>query len=222
MAFAGIVGSYITAASVHATWAFWLVGGGALTYATVVVLIPRGYKRSVEYTNRITNYPRLLEINAKMKEEKEHLLAELIKKSEEEGTEYERGVREGIRKAGGIVGAYSTETPKLTGVMKESGGVVLIAKCSGRPPQPGARYLVILKLSNSIKGIVEVRSEGHSSKSVHLVCVSVLDDDFWLTISEKAELEEDLPPSVALARYRLKDGEEMVHVTEELNEEPVE
>ncbi|NUV62790.1 hypothetical protein [Streptomyces sp. CAI-85] len=201
----GLVGTYVTAESVGATWAFWIIGAGALAYASVAVVIPRAYRMSVEYTNRITKYPTLLRVNAELQERNEALSVLNEEALRERTLEYEKGVREGIGRAWGTVAALVAEVPEISRVIKDSGAVVLTARCSGEPPQPGARYLVTMRHSNAVKGVVEVRQVGHSRRSVQLLCVKPVDEDFWIRLAEKAEFEEDVSQSVQLVRYQLKD-----------------
>lgn len=204
---AGLAGLYLTASSVDATWAFWFVIVLSFTYATVVVLLPRAYKRSVEYSNRVSNYPKLLQLKAKAETDKDELLATIDELRTKEKDAYHRGVSDGIGHAWGAIASRATEVPVLTHAMKELGGLVLVARCEGSPPPVGARYQVVGNISSVAKGVVEVRREGHSARSVQLLCVSATDEGFWLRIAEKADLEDDLPRNIRLTPYELTKGE---------------
>ncbi|WP_141693624.1 hypothetical protein [Streptomyces sp. PTY087I2] len=202
-----VVGLYLTAASVKAAWAFWLVLALGSGYSVTVVLIPRAFKRSVEYANRVGNYPKLLQLKVDLEGQKEALLVEIDELRLQKKDEYQRGVSEGVRQAWGAVASRIADTPVLTNAIKESDGLILVATCEGSRPLPGARYLVAMRISGSVKGVVEVRKDKDSSHSIQLVIVQANDEKFWLRVNEKAELEDNLPDNIHLIPYEITEGE---------------
>ncbi len=208
LALAALVGLYLTAMSVEAVWAFWVVLGLGFLYAFFAVLVPRAYTKSVEITNRVTGYSRILELKVALEGEKESLLHEISELRERENAAHQRGLDEGVRQAWGAVASRVVDVPVLRNAIKESEGLVLIANCEESAPQPGARYAVVMRISGAVKGVVEVRKEGHSSRSVHLVCIEASDPRFWLRLADKAELEDDLPRNIQLTPWELpaRDG----------------
>lgn len=218
MSLAGLVGLYITAMSVHLTWAFWAVVAAAALVSIVTIIGPR----ILTWAEYIKKYPALLEAAGKHQVENSTLRSDLRASREESESQWSAGIAEGRREFyGGILSQQADKIPDLIGVdLTSEGSPVLIAQWSSESAVLGARFNVEAKNTGALRGIVEAIQIDSDRNVVSLLCIRPTSEKFWSHITQRAEFDTTPPADVELAPSSVGDDSFNYPILRETEDRP--
>jgi hypothetical protein len=197
---AGVLGLYLGAVAIQATFWFWL----ALIAALAIAATPSTLAFFRKHIRRYLDYPELADRVELMKSQIQRLETIAQETGASRDSLRDTGISEGHAQFLGFLLGNATSPPVLIGIHKSDERLMLVAQYSlGQKPMLQARFTLAVATMAESRGSVEVVNVNTANQRVLLKHCDNLAPAFWKHLHDRADFDTSAPNDVELIPYTL-------------------
>jgi hypothetical protein len=203
---ATVLGLFVGALAVHQLWLFWIV----LVVGLIAGLAKPILRIAADVITRYRAHGALLLRVAHAEKSLRAATQAIAELRAEAGTEYARGIEDGIaRSVGASLARGMTLMPQLTSISVQDGEVALMGRWDSAqlPPVIDSWLSVEVIGTGESKGAVRVIFVDPEARTVKMLCCEKSAPEFWRRLARRAPEDPAPPQGVRLRPYELRPYE---------------
>lgn len=209
LALATLIGAYLAAASLGATWSFWAITSLACVYA----IIRYAYPQAKIAIGRIRKYPKLEHAAAVYKAEIEDLKAELLDSDKNSCSKLSEGISIG---RGRVIGEYlaglSGATLTLDSMyVKDNKTLLMVAEINppNAPVPIDTMWQLRIKAVGTIIAHIKVEAVYEDNSMALLTVATETDSDYVGKLIDRAKMLNEIPAVLEIASRSFQTIEDL-------------